>query len=184
MRFIFPEYCKKRSNWNVFNGISKPQNFNVTVANSREKLVVTIFTAYFSALLSSANVSRTRRCTLFGNPHFFSDLNFRTKNYNFSMKIHFWANKVWIFAPNIIIRFDHFWCKNSIKIRFEVNFHAVISGFGATIKIGEKLRFFEHCAVLFPSSRANWGKKYRQQRKQLWQFFFYYICVGGYENVY
>ena len=65
------------------------------------------------------------------------------------MKIHFGADKVWIFAPNIIIRLDHFWGENSIKIRFKVNFHAKILGFGAKIKIGKNLRFFEHCALLF-----------------------------------
>ena len=64
------------------------------------------------------------------------------------MKIHIEANKLWTFAPNIIIRFDHFWCENSIITCFKVNFYAVISGFGAKIKIGEKVRFFEHCALV------------------------------------
>ena len=64
------------------------------------------------------------------------------------MKIHFKANKVWIFAPKTSFLFDHFWCENSNFIRFKVNFHAVISGFGAKIKIGEKLRISEHCGMV------------------------------------
>ena len=37
--------------------------------------------------------------------------------------------------------------ENSNFIRFKVNFHGHILGFGAKIKIGEKVRIFEQCAT-------------------------------------
>ena len=38
------------------------------------------------------------------------------------------------------------WRENSNFIRFKVNFHGQILGFGAKIEIGEKGRISEHCA--------------------------------------
>ena len=63
------------------------------------------------------------------------------------MKIHFEANQVWIFAPIISFLYDLFLREDSNCIQFKVNFHARILGFGAKIKVGEKLRNSEHCAV-------------------------------------
>ena len=40
------------------------------------------------------------------------------------------------------------WREDSNFSRFKVKFHAKIVGFCATIKFGEKLRFFEKCAEL------------------------------------
>ena len=58
------------------------------------------------------------------------------------MKIHFEANTVWIFAPKMIQEKNNLWREDSNFICFKVNFHAVISGFRAKIKFGEKVRFF------------------------------------------
>ena len=46
------------------------------------------------------------------------------------------------------ILFDHFWRKDSNFIRYKMNFHAKIIGFGAKIKIGKKLRNFEQCVAV------------------------------------
>ena len=37
------------------------------------------------------------------------------------------------------------WHENSNFIRYKVNFHGHILGFGAKIKIGGKVRILEHC---------------------------------------
>ena len=78
----------------------------------------------------------TLHSTLFEKPQFFSDLNFRTKTWTLSMKIHFDVNVVWIFAPNMVN--NNLWREDSNFIHFKVNFHAQILVFGAKIKIGEK----------------------------------------------
>ena len=95
------------------------------------------------------------RRTMFEKTQFLSDQNFRTKSYNFSMKKYCEANKVWIFAPKIIVLLDHFWCENSNFIRFKLNFHAWIVDFGAKIKIREKLRFSEQCAAEFDAAQIS-----------------------------
>ena len=69
------------------------------------------------------------------------------------MKIHFGANKVWIFAPKMIKKNNSFWREDSYFNRSNLNFHAKIAGFGATIKFGEKLRIFEHCAMVAPHNK-------------------------------
>ena len=80
---------------------------------------------------------------MFRNSIFFSNLNFRTKTYNLSMKIHFEADKDWIFAPKIIKKKNNFWREDSNFILFDMNIHAKIRGFGAKIKVVEKFRIFE-----------------------------------------
>ena len=83
---------------------------------------------------------------MFEKAHFFSDLNFRTKTWNDSIKIHFEANKVWIFAPRKIKADYNILREESNFIRSKVNFHAEIVVFGAQIKIGEIVRISEQCA--------------------------------------
>ena len=65
------------------------------------------------------------------------------------MKIHFEANKNWIFAPKMIKAIDNIWREDSNFFRFKVNLHAEIVVFGAKIKIGEKVRISEQCAFKF-----------------------------------
>ena len=43
---------------------------------------------------------------------------------------------------------DNFWREDSNFIRFSVNFHALIVGFGAKIEFGEKLRIIEQCGTI------------------------------------
>ena len=71
-------------------------------------------------------------CTVFENPHFSSDFDFRAMN-TYSLL--------------------SFLRQNSNFIRFKVNFHGEILGFGAKIKIGEKVRISEHCGLLAFSSK-------------------------------
>ena len=85
---------------------------------------------------------------MFEKPQFFSDLNFRTNTWNYSMKIYFEANKGWIFAPKMIKANDNIGREDSNFIRSEVNFHADIVIYGAKIKIGEKVRISEQCGVV------------------------------------
>ena len=64
------------------------------------------------------------------------------------MKIYFEANKKWIFALKMIKESD-FWREDSNFSRSKVNFQCFLNcRFGAKIKIGEKLRISEHCAMV------------------------------------
>ena len=109
---------------------------------------------------------------MFENPHIFSDFDFRTKTQNVTMKIHFEANKAWIFVPKLIKRNSNIKRENSNFIRFKVKFHFHILGFGAKIEFGEKVRIFQHCAKVqtnfYPNYSGVW-KNYFSKHCHLWR---------------